>query len=120
MTATLASTSRPSVRTTVRVGADVRTPTRTSPSARPTLGGPSASPAVPSVVGRTAAASSCRVVSPARQKNALVLKFKVAAVAVVALVGVGMSASEFSSWTQPDPAVDYVVGDPAWAHVSGR
>ena len=42
------------------------------------------------------------------------------AVAVVALVGVGMSASEFSSWTQPDPAVDYVAGDPAWAHVSGR
>ncbi len=118
MTATLASTARSSARTTVRTGAGVRT--RTSPAARPVRGGPNASPASPRVVGRTAAASSCRVVSPVGGQSALVLKFKVAVVAVVALVGLGMSAAEFSSWTQPDPAVDYVAGDPAWAHVSGR
>lgn len=120
MTATLASTARSSARTTVRTGAGVRTSTRTSPTARPLRGGPTTSPVAPRVVGRTAATSSCRVVSPAGRREALVLKLKVAAVAVVALVGVGVSTAEFASWAEPDPAVDYVAGDPAWAHVSGR
>ncbi len=120
MTTTLASTARSSARTSVRTDAGVRTPSRTSPAARRVLRGPLASPSAPRITGRTAAASSCRVISPADRREGLVLKFKVAAVAVVALVGLGVSAAELSSWTQPDPAVDYVAGDPAWAHVSGR
>ena len=120
MTATLASTSRRSARSTVCTSVGSRTTARTSPSARPVLGLPLTSPAAPRVVGRTGAATSCRVVSPAGRRSAFVLKVKVAVVAVVALVGVGVSAAEFSSWTQPDPTVDYIAGDPAWAHVSGR
>lgn len=119
MTATLASTARSSARTTVRAGDGVRRPVN-APVARPVLGAPVSSPASPRIVGRTAAPSSCRVVSPVGRRDGLVLKLKVAAVAVVALVGVGVSGAEFSSWAQPDPAVDFVAGHPAWAHVSGR
>ncbi|WP_255621826.1 hypothetical protein [Tessaracoccus sp. OS52] len=39
---------------------------------------------------------------------------------VVALLGVGVSTAEFASWSTPDPAVQFVQGDPAWAHVEGR
>jgi len=120
MTATLASTARSSARTTVRTGAGDRARPGAAPAARPMLGAPVSSPASPRIVGRTAAPSSCRVVSPVGRRDGLVLKLKVAAVAFVALVGVGVSGAEFSSWLQPDPAVDFVAGDPAWAHVSGR
>lgn len=120
MTATLASTARSSARTTVRTDAGVRTPARTSPVARPARSGPGLPAGPVRAVGRTAGVSSCHVISPASRWGVLVLKLKVTAVAVVALVGVGVSAAELSTWTQPDPAVDYVAGDPAWAHVTGR
>lgn len=120
MTATLASTARPSERITVRPGADVRTRSRTAPISRPVLGAPGSSQASPRVVGRTATASSCRVASPVVPRDGLVLKLKVAAIAAIALVAVGVSGAEFSSWSQPNPAADFVAGDPAWAHVSGR
>lgn len=120
MTATMASTARSSARTTVRNGAGVRTPARISPSVRPSRGGPVGPAQSVRLAGRTAAMASCRVVSPAAPRGGLVLKLKVAAIAVVAVVSVGLSAAEFSTWTQPDPAFDHVAGDPAWAHVTGR
>ena len=119
MTVTLANTARSSARATIRTGAGVRTRS-TSPSARPRVARSTTSPVFSRPAGRTAAASSCRVVIPAARRDALALRLKVAAVAVVALVGMGVSGAEFSSWADPDPAVDFVAGDPAWAHVSGR
>lgn len=109
MTATLASTARSSV----------RTPARTSPVARPVLGGPVASPDGLTIPRRPHAVASCRVVSPSARHAGLVLRLKVSAVAMVALVGIAASAAEFSTWTEPDPAVEYVAGDPAWDHVTG-
>ncbi len=117
MTATLASTARSSARATVRTGTGVRKST-TSPAARPGLTRSATSRVSSRSVGKAAAASSCRVVVPAPRRDALALKLKVAAVAVVALVGLGVSGAEFSSWTEPDPAFDFVSGHPAWAHVS--
>ena len=119
MTATMASTARSSVRTSAPNGDGVRVPTRVSPTARPSQGG-SVAPGRPvRLAGRSATASSCRVVSPVARRSGLVLKLKVAAVAVVAVVSVALTAAEFSTWSQPDPAVDYVAGDAAWAHVTG-
>mgnify|MGYP001429684020 CR=1 FL=1 len=37
---------------------------------------------------------------------------------LLAAVGVAMTAAQFVGMSQPDPAVQYVAGDPAWAHVS--
>lgn len=120
MTATLATTARTSARTTVRNGTGVRTSVRTSPRARPVPGGPTATPAAQLVPRRSDAVASCRVMSPAARRTGVVLRLKVSVVALVALVGIAVSAAEFSSWTEVDPALDYVAGDPAWAHVTGR
>ncbi|HJE52163.1 MAG TPA: hypothetical protein K8V15_09375 [Tessaracoccus flavescens] len=46
------------------------------------------------------------------------LQVKVAAVALLAVVGAGVSVQQFAAMTQPDPAVTYVAGDPGWAHVN--
>ena len=46
------------------------------------------------------------------------LAVKVAAVGLLAAVGVAVTAAQFVGTSQPDPAVQYVAGDPAWAHVS--
>ena len=43
---------------------------------------------------------------------------KVAVVGLLAAVGVAVTAAQFVGMSQPDPAVQYVAGDPAWAHVS--
>lgn len=110
MTATLATTARPTVRTTVR----------TSPRARPVPGGPTTSTAAKLVPRRSEAVASCRIISPPARRTGVVLWLKVSAVALVALVGMAVSAAEFASWTEVDPALDYVAGDPAWAHVTGR
>lgn len=121
MTATLAGSSSHVVgRSTVRTRG-ARRPHGSSPLARPVLGGPGAAPSRRRTEGRLdVSAASCRVASPGARRAGLVLKLKVIAVGLVALVGVGASAAEFVSWSQPDPAVDFVAGDPAWAHVSGR
>ena len=122
MTATHAGTViSGSVRTTLRPVTGSRRAHGSVPLARPELGGPSA-PRVARIgaVRPAPAASACRVVSPEVRRAGVVLRVKVATIALVALVGLGASAAEVSSWSNPDPAVDYVAGDPAWAHVSGR
>ena len=89
--------------------------------ARPVLGGPAASPVVMRMASRRpVAAAACRVVSPAARRAGLFMKIKVTMVVAVALMGMGASVAEFATWTQPDPSVEYVAGDPAWAHVEGR
>ena len=122
MTTTLASTPRVPVRSSVRTRArtGTRKPLGAAPLARPVLGAPVATPSVRPMVGRPGVAASCRVSSPAALRVGLVLKVKVVAIAVLAIVGAGVSTAEFASWSQTDPSVDYVAGDPAWAHVTGR
>lgn len=69
--------------------------------------------------GHTRTTASCSLVVPAaRPRVDIVTGLKVSLVAVVALVGAVASGVEFASWAEPDPAVEYVAGDPAWAHVA--
>lgn len=70
---------------------------------------------VHAVRGRVA---SCVVQRPAQV--GWMLRLKVAAIATLGVVGMGVSVAEFASWSEVDPAVEVVHGDPAWAHVGGR
>lgn len=119
MANTLASTAR-TTRTIVTPGAGSPRVRGAAPMARPVLGSPTASPVVVRMVSRRPGAAACRVVSPAARRAGLFMKIKVTMVAAVALMGMGASVAEFASWAQPDPSVEYVAGDPAWAHVDGR
>ncbi|MGV8845369.1 hypothetical protein [Tessaracoccus sp.] len=119
MATTLASTAR-TARTIVAPGTGSPRVRGAAPLARPVLGGPTAAPVVLRTASRRpGAVAACRVVSPATVRAGLLLKIKVAIVATVALVGMGASVAEFASWSQPDPSVEFVSGDPAWAHVDG-
>lgn len=89
-----------------------------APGGRPDLGRPLAKPAAAAAPRKGRNAAACLVTVPPRRQFALGLK--VATVALLAVVGLGVSAAEFASWGTPDPAVEYVQGDPAWAHVEGR
>ena len=42
---------------------------------------------------------------------------KVVTAVALMVVGFGVSVAEMASWVHLDPAVEYVKGDPAWAHV---
>lgn len=96
------------------------TPTRrrTAPGGRPALGRPVARSTVGLTPGSGRSAAACRV--EGRTRPQFLLGLKVATVALLAVVGLGASAAEFATWGSPDPAVEYVQGDPAWAHVEGR
>lgn len=108
-------------RSTVRPRRSERRDVGEVPLSRPVVGAPTAAPTRIRVTGRPQHRPvSCRVASPRARRNALVMRIKVATIGLLALVGVGASAAEFASWSHPDPAVDYVAGDPAWAHVTGR
>lgn len=85
-----------------------------SPAGRPELDGPVAHPARPASPGRVRPVASCTVVRPRPRMLAL----RVAVVGLVAAAGVGASVAQFVQNAQPDPAVGYVAGDPAWAHVT--
>lgn len=67
-----------------------------------------------------ASVASCKVSRPRFDFSGLWLRVKVAAVAVLAVAGTVVSVAEFTSWSQADPAVEYVEGHPAWAHVEGN
>lgn len=120
MANTLASTAR-TTRTIVTPGTGLPRVRGAAPLARPVLGGPAGSPVVVRMASRRpGTAAACRVMSPAARRAGLFMKVKVSMIAAVALMGMGASVAEFASWTQPDPSVEYVAGDPAWAHVEGR
>lgn len=93
--------------------------TRTvAPGSRPPLHGPLARPGAAPSPGSTRRVAACSV--QGRPRRELVLKLKVVLVSVLALAGMGASVAEFATWATPDPAVEYVQGDPAWAHVDGN
>ncbi|MBB1483515.1 hypothetical protein H5392_06535 [Tessaracoccus sp. MC1865] len=99
------------------VGTPGRRVVTVSPAGRPDLHLPRLSPARPVGPGRTGAAASCRVVSPERRSAWLAVK--VAVVSLLALAGGAVSAAQLvDGFVSPDPAVAYVPGDPAWAHVT--
>lgn len=87
------------------------------PAARPREGA-LARPLTAPRPGRTRAVASCEVSSARPVVADWWLRAKVALVALVALGGATVAVAEFATWTQPDPAVSFVEGDPAWAHVS--
>lgn len=89
-----------------------------APGGRPNLGRPLAKPVPAALPGKDRNAAACLVTARPRRQFALGLK--VATVALLAVAGVGVSAAEFATWGTPDPAVEYVQGDPAWAHVEDR
>lgn len=98
----------------------VASPSRTrrgAPGARPRAGALVRPPMSPAP-GRTRRAAACDVTATRPAAPDWWLRAKVALVALVALGGATVAVAEFASWSEPDPAVTYVEGDPAWAHVS--
>lgn len=89
----------------------------TSPVVRPQLRSPQAHPDRQFAAGRSAAAVSCvGVTRPVERSPWLTLK--VVAVGLLAAVGATVSVQQFVAMGEPNPATEYVAGDPAWAHVN--
>lgn len=120
MTATLAGTERSSARTSGTISTGTHRQRGSAPLARPQLARTRASSLARTASRGSIHSSACHVTSPAALRAGLFLKVKVATVVVLALVGAGVSVAEFASWSEVDPAVEFVAGDPAWAHVTGR
>ena len=120
MTAVLTSTARSGAHALAGTGTRTRRLRGSAPLARPH----GLRPQTPSVEGnaprRRTPVAACRVTSPAVIRENFVLKVKLVAVAALALVGTGVSVAEFASWSEVDPAVEFVAGDPAWSHVTDR
>lgn len=57
------------------------------------------------------------VLAARRPRPGLWLTAKVVTAVALMVVGFGVSVAEMASWVHLDPAVEYVKGDPAWAHV---
>lgn len=83
---------------------------------RPDLRSPKAHPARPVSAGRVGSATSCVVDRP-EPKASPWLMLKVAAVGLIAVIGGAVSVQGLVL-AEPDPALEYVAGDPAWAHVT--
>lgn len=93
------------------VAQPVRTRALRSPQAHPVRG---------VGAGRVAGGvRSCRV-APAPAVPSLLMKAKLAAVALLAVAGVGASVVGIAQQVSPGVAPEAVAGDPAWAHVVGR
>lgn len=90
---------------------------KTAPLARPQLRAPQAHPARYAAPGRSAAVASCaHVTQPVKRSPWLAVKM--VAVGLLAAVGTTVSVQQFVAMGEPNPAVEYVAGDPAWAHVN--
>ena len=88
-----------------------------APGGRPDLRLPQARPDRAPQPGRVGVSvSSCSVAAPAPKVSPL-LALKVAGVGVLALIGAVVSVQNLA-FAEPDPAQQYVAGDPAWAHVT--
>lgn len=98
------------------VDAGARRVVTVSPARRRELGSPVAHPARPVAPGRVGSVASCSVSRPAAPSPWLAVK--VAVVGALVVAGSVVSAAQFVSNAQPDPATQYVAGDPAWAHVT--
>ena len=97
-------------------GEAARRSTRRNATSHPRLGSPQAHPARQVAPGNIARVTSCVAVRPAVAAPRL-LALKVAAVSLLAVVGGVASVVQFAAAVQPDPAYEYVAGDPGWAHV---
>lgn len=89
-----------------------------SPGGRPDLRLVTAHACRPVAAGRVAHPASCRVVSPAKEPVSPWLRVKVAVVGALVLTGWVVPLTSFVTSLQVDPKLDYVAGDPAWAHVT--
>lgn len=87
-----------------------------SPGSRPELRLAVAHPSRPTAPGRVGRVASCVQISSAAPSPWV--RWKVAAVGALVLFGTVVSIPHFAAMGQPDPSVDYVAGDPAWAHVT--
>ena len=97
------------------INAGTRRLVTTSPSHRPDLRLAPAHPKRPAQPGRVVQVASCAVARPVVRSRWVVLK--VAVVSVLAVLGSAVSVSQLVANATPDPAREYVAGDPAWAHV---
>lgn len=68
------------------------------------------------MVRGSVAACSVRRAAPAPRVSPL-LRLKVFALGLLAVVGGVVGVTGYVQAISPDPAVDYVSGDPGWAHV---
>ncbi|AQP51992.1 hypothetical protein [Tessaracoccus flavescens] len=98
------------------VDAGARRVVAASPAARPELRLPQAHPVRPLAAGRVAKVASCAAARRAVKPSPL-LVLKVAVVGLLALGGAVVSVGQLAADSTPDPAREYVAGDPAWAHV---
>ncbi len=70
------------------------------------------------ISGRSLRPVACDGVLVARRAGmGLWLTVRVCVAVALMIVGFGVSVAEMASWAHPDPAVEYVKGDPAWVHV---
>ena len=100
-----------------RASVGTRRLVETRPAGRPALRSPQARPSRALTPGRVGVATSCAAVArPAKASRWL--SVKVAAVALIAVVGASVSAQEFIAMAEPNPSAEFVAGDPAWAHVN--
>lgn len=100
------------------VGTASRRVIAASPGARPALHLPQAHPSRPAAPGRTRVVASCAVGRPAAPRSPW-LAAKVAVVSLLAVFGGAVSVTQLvGGAVSPDPAVQYVAGDPGWAHVT--
>ncbi|HHT11812.1 MAG TPA: hypothetical protein GX013_01395 [Propionibacterium sp.] len=100
------------------VGTPRRRVVAVSPGARPDLHLLQAHPARQAAPGRTSAVAACAVSRPAAVQSPW-LAAKVAVVSLLAVVGGAVSVTQLiGGAVNPDPSVQYVAGDPGWAHVA--
>lgn len=101
------------------VGAGSRRSVAVSPASRPDLRLLLARPRRRVAPGRVGAVTSCVAARPA--VRAPWLRWKVAAVGALVVFGTAVAVPQYVAMldtSHPDPALGYVAGDPAWAHVT--
>ena len=60
------------------------------------------------------------VLDARRSRHARLAEVQAVVFVVLVIVGLLIAVPKLLAMTQPDPSVDPVAGDPAWAHVTGR
>ena len=88
----------------------------TSPGARPGLRLLQVRPKRRGFAGRPVAVASCNVSRVPRVSAWVAVR--VALVAALTVAGGAVSVARITADMAPDPARQYVAGDPAWAHVT--
>ena len=87
-----------------------------SPAGRPDLRLPMAHPKRGERPGSTSRVALCVASRPAPRSPWLVAKM--ALIGALTVVGGAVCVGQFVANATPDPAFEYVAGDPGWAHVT--